>query len=296
MQRKYWHAINAAVFIVLSFFVLPEILPKIALHFSPGGLRMPQSTFLNVGLLAALMLIAVFVKNFKKLDIRGPRVWEIVVFGALSVVNFGWFTGLLFAVTPNLFVHLMLAGFAYGLGLLFLLAALFGLELFKQLWKDMAMAASALIFYTGITLFVDTTRFHVLTARLTKMILSPFFNVIMDEIQFQPFMSVDGFAVIIGPSCSGVFSMVLFTALFSFVYWLDRDRINGRRAVKLYIIGVLGAYLINLLRVVVLLIIGAKWSPELAVGLFHTNAGWILFATYSFIYWWIAYPHLVKKV
>lgn len=296
MERKYWHAIGAAVFIILSFFVLPELLPKIALKFSPGGLRMPDAPFLNVGLLAALMLIAVFVKNFNKLDkVRGPRVWEVIVFGVLSAVNFGWFTGLLFAVTPNLFMHLMLAGFAYGLGLLFLMLALFGLEVFKQLWKDMSMVASALIFYTGITLFVDSTRFHVLTAKLTKYVLSPFFSVFVDEVQFQPWMSVDGFSVIIGPPCSGVFSMVLFTALFSFVYWLDREKINGRRALKLYIIGVLGAYLVNLLRVVALLIIGAVWSPKIAVGLFHTNAGWILFAVYSFAYWWLAYPHLVKK-
>ncbi|HLF54411.1 MAG TPA: archaeosortase/exosortase family protein [Candidatus Nanoarchaeia archaeon] len=296
MERKYWHAIGAAVFIILSFFVLPELLPKVALHFSPGGLRMPDAPFLNVGLLAALMLIAVFVKNFDNLGkVRGPRVWEVIVFGLLSAVNFGWFTGLLFAITPNLFVHLVLAGFAYGLGLLFLLLALFGLEVFKQLWKDMSMVASALIFYTGITLFVDSTRFHVLTAKLTKYVLSPFFNVLMNEVQFQPWMSVDGFSVIIGPPCSGVFSMVLFTALFSFVYWLDREKINGRQAIKLYIIGVLGAYLINLLRVVVLLVIGAKWSPKIAVGLFHTNAGWILFAVYSFAYWWLAYPHLVKK-
>ncbi len=296
MKQHYKHFAAVAVFVALSFFILPELLPKIALHYSPGGLRLPDAPFLHVGLLAVILVVAVLLKNFKELDtLRGPKLWEFLLFGALAILNFGWYTGLLFAIVPSLFMHILLAGFAYGLGLLFLLVALFGLDVFRQLWKDMCVAASALIFYTGVTLFVDTTRFHVLSATLTKWILAPFFTVAMSTADFSPHIRVDSFSVFIGPPCSGVFSMILFTALFSFVYWLDNDKMNTKKTVTLYIIGLAGAFLLNLLRLVVLLSIGALWSPELALGLFHDNAGWILFAGYSFVYWWIAYPHLVDK-
>lgn len=297
MQQKNWHLIRAAVFIILSFFVLPEILPKIALHFSPGGLRMPTAPYLNAGLLAVFMVIAVFLKNYNNLEkVRGPKIWEFIVFTALAAMEFAWFTGLLFAIAKTLFWHFFLAGLAYGSGMLFLMIALLGLDVFKKLWKEMAGVASCLIFYAGFTLFMDATKFHVITASAVEKILSPFMQIAMNEVQNgQPVINAEGFVTIIGPPCSGIFSMVLFTALFSFVYWLDYEKINGKRAWKYYLIGLLGAFVLNLLRVITLLIIGAYWSPDIAVGLFHTNAGWILFAAYSFVYWWLAYPKLTKK-
>src|SRR5574342_89577 len=143
---------------------------------------------------------------------------------------------------------------------------------------------------------MDATRFHVLTSRIVEKILSMFMHISLSLMQDgQPLINADGFATVIGPPCSGIFSMVLFTALFSFVYWLDSEKINARKAWKYYVFGVIGAFALNLIRVAALLIIGAYWSPEIAVGLFHTNAGWILFAVYSFAYWWLAYPKLVKK-
>jgi len=254
---------------------------------------MPTAPYLNAGLLAVFMLIAVFVKNYGKLDhLRGPKIWEFIVFGALAVMEFAWFTGLLFAITKTLFIHFFFAGLAYGSGMLFLLIALLGLDVFKKLWLEMAMVASSLIFYAGITFFMDSTKFHIVTAYIAEKILSIFMPVTLGIVDGQPLVNASGFATVIGPPCSGIFSMVLFTALFSFVYWLDREKINSRKALYAYIIGVLGAYAINLLRVIALLIIGAKWSPEIAVGLFHTNAGWILFAVYSFAYWWVAYSRI----
>jgi exosortase/archaeosortase family protein len=227
--------------------------------------------------------------------VRGPKIWEIIVFGALAAMEFAWFTGLLFAIAKNLFWHLFLAGIAYGSGMLFLMIAILGLDVFKQLWKDMLSVVSSLIFYSGFTLFMDATNFHVLTARIIEKILSPFMKITLSIQGGQPLINAAGFATVIGPPCSGIFSMVLFTALFSFVYWLDSEKINGKKALKFYLIGLLGAFTLNLIRVAALLIIGAYWSPDIAVGLFHTNAGWILFAVYSFAFWWLTYPRMLKK-
>src|SRR5574342_50487 len=178
MQQKNWHLIRAAIFIILTFFILPEILPKIALHYSPGGLRMPTAPYLNAGLLAVFMVIAVFLKNYNNLDtVRGPKLWEFIVFTALAAMGFAWFTGLLFAIAETLFWHFFLAGLAYGSGMLFLMIALLGLDVFKKLWKEMAGVASLLIFYAGFTLFMDATRFHVLTARIVEKILSVFMRI-----------------------------------------------------------------------------------------------------------------------
>src|SRR5574342_147551 len=129
MQQKNWHLIRAAIFIILTFFILPEILPKIALHYSPGGLRMPTAPYLNAGLLAVFMVIAVFLKNYNNLEnVRGPKLWEFIVFTALAAMEFAWFTGLLFAIAETLFWHFFLAGLAYGSGMLFLMIALLRLH------------------------------------------------------------------------------------------------------------------------------------------------------------------------
>jgi exosortase/archaeosortase family protein len=54
-------------------------------------------------------------------------------------------------------------------------------------------------------------------------------------------------------------------------------------------------FITNILRIFLLFLIGAHYSPKLAVGLFHTNLGWILFIVYFGIFWIIAQRFIYKK-
>lgn len=85
------------------------------------------------------------------------------------------------------------------------------------------------------------------------------------------------FSVQIAPACSGVEGMGL-TAVFVLGFILiGRERLRLARALALLPLVLVTAYLLNLLRIAALVSIGAGGAPEIAVGGFHSKAGWVLF-------------------
>jgi len=106
---------------------------------------------------------------------------------------------------------------------------------------------------------------------------------------------LNNFRVIIGQPCSGIDSMLLFISLYLIIAIMDWKRINKKMAILLFFIGAVGMYLTNILRIFILFLVGIYISPKFAVGLFHTNIGWILFIIFFFIYWSIGSKFIYKK-
>lgn len=114
--------------------------------------------------------------------------------------------------------------------------------------------------------------------------LTPFYNVIYDLSQGVPILQINNFAISIGSPCSGIDSMLLFVLFFGSLFALDHRRLDTKMCIFFFILGFIGVYFVNVLRLLLLIIIGVHLSPELAVGLFHTNAGWLFFLLYFFLY------------
>jgi exosortase/archaeosortase family protein len=113
-------------------------------------------------------------------------------------------------------------------------------------------------------------------------------------------LSVNGFAAEIGEACSGVYSMFIFTALYLFATILDWKKMNKIKVVLVFIPAIIGAFLANILRVFLLMIIGGYVSRDLAPGLYHSYAGMIFFLIYFAIFWvlfynWMKKPQFRKK-
>ena len=98
-------------------------------------------------------------------------------------------------------------------------------------------------------------------------------------------MWINDFAVLIGAPCSGIDSLFLFIAFFLGLFALDHKRIKAREYMIALVLGIFGVLSVNILRLLLLLLVGVHISPELAVGLFHTNAGWVLFVIYFICYY-----------
>jgi exosortase E/protease (VPEID-CTERM system) len=93
----------------------------------------------------------------------------------------------------------------------------------------------------------------------------------------QSVIGVDAFEVVIAPICSGVdgFGLVL---VFQ-VLWLSlaRARIRFGRALLLLPLGAVAAMGTNIVRIAVLVLLGASGREDLALGAFHSKLGWLLF-------------------
>lgn len=94
------------------------------------------------------------------------------------------------------------------------------------------------------------------------------------------------FAVVIGEACSGVFSIFVFSILYALLLAMDWNILNRVRAVWLFFICVIGLYFVNVLRVYLIFLVGVYYNAELAVNLFHSFIGTLLFMLYfiAFLY------------
>jgi exosortase E/protease (VPEID-CTERM system) len=94
-------------------------------------------------------------------------------------------------------------------------------------------------------------------------------------------LGVGNFLVHIDGSCSGYEGVGLVLVFLGLYLWVFRASLRFPNALLLLPLGVGTIWLLNALRIAVLVSIGGHASPELAIGGFHSQAGWIAFLMVS---------------
>jgi len=92
--------------------------------------------------------------------------------------------------------------------------------------------------------------------------------------------------LIIGPKlivhivfeCSGIEGLTLFDVLFGMVALHSWNRLNKRRLLLAYGIGVAAILLGNVLRILLIVVLGNLYWPTIGESSFHIHAGWVFFA------------------
>jgi exosortase E/protease (VPEID-CTERM system) len=90
------------------------------------------------------------------------------------------------------------------------------------------------------------------------------------------------FRVVVGKECSGFEGIGLMIVFAISGLVIFRGALRFPNALILLPLGVLAAWMANVLRIVGLIVIGIHWSPDLALGGFHSKAGWVLFCSVAF--------------
>lgn len=94
-------------------------------------------------------------------------------------------------------------------------------------------------------------------------------------------IGAEGFFINVAPSCSGIEGIVLTTA-FSLIYLaLFRRELRFPQALAILPVALLASWLLNGVRIALLVQLGISGYPELAVGGFHSHAGWLMFTLLS---------------
>jgi exosortase E/protease (VPEID-CTERM system) len=99
----------------------------------------------------------------------------------------------------------------------------------------------------------------------------------VDTYPAEKIIGAGDFHISVAPQCSGVEGFALVTLFVSLYLWLFRSDMRFPRAFLLFPIGLAASAAFNVLRIAVLLIIGLEGNPDLAVGGFHSHAGWLMF-------------------
>ena len=110
----------------------------------------------------------------------------------------------------------------------------------------------------------------------------------------DPSLGFQDFNVLIGEACSGVESLSMFLGLSLLFLVYEHKNLIWKRTLIVFFAGIVGTFFLNIIRVTTLIMIGAKY-PELALGLFHSQAGWILFSSFMLLLIYITYGWIKKK-
>ena len=114
------------------------------------------------------------------------------------------------------------------------------------------------------------------TFQLSSVLLNLFYPEITVDPQLKSLGAQD-FTVNIASECSGYEGMGLMAIFTTFYLSVFRKDFRFPQALLLFPIGITTIWLFNILRIVALISIGASYSPAVAIGGFHSQAGWISF-------------------
>ena len=135
----------------------------------------------------------------------------------------------------------------------------------------------------------------------TKAILELFYdNIIFDPVRRD--LGVDKFWVNIAPVCSGIEGAVLAVSIAAIYLFLSRKYLIFPHALILLPFAGVISIAFNILRIAALIVLGAEISPALAIGGFHSVAGWItailvaLLIVFVFSHWnWIQKANVIEN-
>lgn len=259
----------------------------------------------NFAPLYVLALLVVFVVWRKDALLRRPLLWhwhEAALYGgpALFLFALSMMTSYRDPTQASNAVkalYVIMPQLLNAIASLLLAISIFGMDLFRREKQAVIVGTLVGIPYVSLSLLLrqfwpylsDTVLWA--EARLLGLTGGMVHVITLNS----PTLSLENFTVVIGEACSGVDSAIMFSGVYLFVTLLDWPRMDKRRLALLFPLGLAGMFCMNILRVGLLMVVGAYWSPDFALSLFHENAGWILFVAYTLGFWHLAYPHLCRR-
>ena len=137
-----------------------------------------------------------------------------------------------------------------------------------------------------------------MTTKIVAFLLSFLFDdvfVKFDTAPHGPLLSAQGFSAYVDNPCSGIEGLTLFIFLNLLIFVLDYKEINKTKSIFVLVSGLLGVYIVNIIRVSLVYVFAVLHNPKFAISIYHTNIGWIFFIFYFIIYWFIIYYFIRNK-
>ncbi|MBW3004103.1 exosortase/archaeosortase family protein [Candidatus Woesearchaeota archaeon] len=292
--------IRSGIFLVAVYVLLPLMLKVISPVFGSNDLI---ETNMYASIVAVLVLGAFVVLRHKEIASmkQYAQGWESIVYIFIAAVAFVLFVytrysqGVVDMLGSEGLVITLNYLFYFG-AIIFLAVGIYTVRFFNRFIDEIITVIVVVAGYLATIALLDMNwrLFGYGITYLNAKVLSIFGEV--SVLYGQEFsLGLDKFVVNIGLPCSGIMSLLMFLALFIVFCFFDYERLRKEKVLKYLLIGLGIMFLIAVLRVMILMVIGAYWSSDLALSLFHNNVGWVLFIIYVCAYWYVVYPRLFKK-
>ncbi len=229
---------------------------------------------------------------FVPLGVMSVLMYYLLKF-SLDITQFWLSYPLYFVVFKYLMLLFMVLYFAF---------AVFGREMIEDMFckykRQMPYLALLAAGYWSVSSLLESM-WHVFSGVVAYLVASllklSYQGVSVTAGASGPTLLAPGFGARIASMCSGINSMLLFTVLFVIIVAVDFKKINIRKALIVFVPVLLGVFLLNVFRIYLLFLVGINISRDIAIGMFHTNAGDVLFCLYFFMFLFYAYPWMKMK-
>jgi archaeosortase C (PEF-CTERM variant) len=121
----------------------------------------------------------------------------------------------------------------------------------------------------------------------------PFLNLVRPTTVSGSTINFDGFNVAIGYACSGIESISVFFAAVIAYFFAKKER-NVFKACKYMFIGGIALYMINILRVIIIILVGYFRGVD-DMMFVHTHLGWIFFVIGMSVFWYLVFNDTAKE-
>ncbi len=150
--------------------------------------------------------------------------------------------------------------------------------LLREMPSQIAIAAisGAVLVVSGRLALESWNSFAGWTLHSAHWILSLYENNVALDVGHY-LLGAGDFHVRVLKECSGYEGIGLVTTFLGFYCWLMRHQLRFPHALLLIPIGIAASWTLNVVRIALLVSIGAHVSPEIALNGFHSQAGWIAF-------------------
>jgi len=151
-------------------------------------------------------------------------------------------------------------------------------KILSQEWRALLLAGGA----AGLTLILAFSaqsawaQLSEWTFAVSGVLLNSIYGNVLSDPETLLLGTTD-FMVRIDEACSGYEGVGLISIFTALYLWIYRTEFSFPRALLLFPLGIAVIWLFNAIRIVLLIVIGHEISPAIAVGGFHSQAGWIMF-------------------
>ena len=240
---------------------------------------------------AAIFLTFAFVSNRTALAriseqiARGSVQWRLLIAHGCMLAVFGWISSAVYSITPALKYADWIAGSWFAAGITAIILGAFAfippkswLELLRvnnPLWAY-ALAGAAAACMVGKLSRALWHSASLATLGLTKALLTPFLGAVLTN---PATMSIGTrrFHVLIAPECSGLEGVGLMLAFATMWLVVFRRECRFPQSLALIPAAIAASFFLNSVRIAALILIGNAGVRQIAIGGFHSQAGWILF-------------------
>lgn len=224
--------------------------------------------------------------------------WQTTFFSMLAAIIFLFpLKDLLkYSQTYETIPHQFVYYFPMFLGYTSLFVAIFNIKFIKKFESELFLLIYVICLYLIADVLIDKFWFYFSNTILFALgYILPIFSKTVTIDPSQLMVSMENFTVNVGATCSGIYSLVTFSFLFvvSIIMIQKRSKVHLFKTISAFLAGLFIIFLLNIIRITIIVSVGAFYSPDLAINLFHEYLSAIFLIGLFVTYLYFIFPRII---